>query len=100
MIDKQNNMKEESFADLFAKHIENEDMVEGKVVKGKIISIENDTSNFQGDLDYNNVINILDIIQAINLILDGNYQINGDINSDGLLNIIDIVLLVDIIVAD
>ena len=29
MIDKQNNMKEESFADLFAKHIENEDMVEG-----------------------------------------------------------------------
>ena len=46
------------------------------------------------------MINILDIIQAINLILDNNYEINGDINSDGLLNIIDIVLLVDIIVAD
>ena len=42
MTDKQENRNEESFADLFAKHVESEDKLEGKVIKGKIISIEND----------------------------------------------------------
>jgi len=42
MTNKQENINEESFADLFAKHIESEEKLEGKVVKGKIISIEND----------------------------------------------------------
>ncbi len=42
MTNKQENMNQESFADLFAKHVESEDKLEGNVVKGKIISIEND----------------------------------------------------------
>ena len=42
MTNKQENINKESFADLFAKHIESEEKLEGKVVKGKIISIEND----------------------------------------------------------
>ena len=42
MNEKQQNINEESFADLFAKHIDSQDMIEGKVVTGKIISIEND----------------------------------------------------------
>tara|TARA_B100000686_G_scaffold226558_1_gene233814 strand:+ start:12199 stop:14049 length:1851 start_codon:yes stop_codon:yes gene_type:complete len=42
MTDKQENTNEESFAELFSKHIDSEDKLEGKVVKGKIISIEND----------------------------------------------------------
>ncbi len=42
MTNKQENTNQESFADLFAKHVESEDKLEGNVVKGKIISIEND----------------------------------------------------------
>ena len=42
MNEKQQNINEESFADLFAKHVDSQDMIEGKVVTGKIISIEND----------------------------------------------------------
>ena len=42
MTNKQENINKESFADLFAKHIESEEKLEGKVVKGKIISNEND----------------------------------------------------------
>ena len=42
MNDKQQNLNEESFADLFAKHFDSQDMIEGKVVTEKVISIEND----------------------------------------------------------
>ncbi len=42
MKDKQETDQTESFAELFAKHVELEDKLEGRVVKGNIISIEND----------------------------------------------------------
>jgi len=45
MVNKQETNQAESFADLFAKQIELDDKVEGKVVKGTIISIDKDMIN-------------------------------------------------------
>ena len=45
MVNKQETNQIESFADLFAKQIELDDKVEGKVVKGTIISIDKDMIN-------------------------------------------------------
>ena len=52
-----------------------------------------------GDLDQNNIINIIDIVILVNLIISGEYNQNGDINNDGASNVIDIVLLVDLILS-
>ena len=42
MVNKQEINKTESFAELFAEQIKQDDKKEGQVVKGTIISIEND----------------------------------------------------------
>jgi len=52
-----------------------------------------------GDLNSDNIINILDIVLMVNIILAGNEFIDAaDINNDGLINIIDILQLVNIII--
>ena len=55
----------------------------------------------EGDLDNNDIINVLDVITLIYLILDidysSNYICNGDINNDFGLNISDIIYLTDLI---
>ena len=45
MEDKQELNQIESFADLFAKQVETDDKIEGKVVKGTVISIDKDMIN-------------------------------------------------------
>jgi small subunit ribosomal protein S1 len=45
MVDKQELNQIESFADLFAKQVELDDKIEGKVVKGTVISIDKDMIN-------------------------------------------------------
>ena len=45
MVDKQETNQTESFVDLFAKQVELDDKIEGSVVKGTVISIENDMIN-------------------------------------------------------
>ena len=50
-----------------------------------------------GDINYDDTINIYDIILLINLVFDGEYNSQGDINEDGILNIIDCILLVNLI---
>ena len=50
-----------------------------------------------GDINFDGILNILDIISLINLVLSDNYEDNADINSDGILNILDIVSLVSLI---
>ena len=48
-----------------------------------------------GDLNGDEVINVLDIIILVNLILDDSpYNESGDLNGDGALNILDVVTLV------
>ncbi len=48
-----------------------------------------------GDLNGDGTINVIDIVMAVDLILNANYDVVGDINEDGELNVIDIVMLVD-----
>lgn len=55
-----------------------------------------------GDVDQNDVVNVLDIVLLVDFILgasepDDFQMMAGDLNLDGLLNVIDIVMIVDII---
>jgi len=48
-----------------------------------------------GDINDDDLINVLDIVLLVNLILDGMYDQNADMNEDQILNVLDIVLLVN-----
>ena len=61
----------------------------------EIIGFEN--IDFEGDINNDGIIDILDIILVINLILSFEYLENSDLNSDGIIDILDIILLVNII---
>jgi hypothetical protein len=50
-----------------------------------------------GDLNSDGQINVVDIVAAVNLILNGHYDAIGDMNGDGSLNVVDIVMLVNTI---
>ena len=50
-----------------------------------------------GDFNEDLTINILDVVAAVNYILNGQNLDCGDLNDDGILNIIDIIQLVNII---
>ena len=55
-------------------------------------------SNLLGDLNTDQIINILDIVIIVNNILQSVYDGNGDMNSDGILNIQDIIIINSIII--
>ena len=51
-----------------------------------------------GDLNQDEILNILDIIIMVNIILEGyDYQAQADMNADGSVNILDIIVLVNLI---
>jgi hypothetical protein len=52
---------------------------------------------FLGDLNDDSLVNVQDIILAVNLILNSEYNNLADLNSDGNIDILDIVQLVNII---
>ena len=54
-------------------------------------------SSVQGDLNYDGVINISDIIILVNSIIMGVYSIQNDLNLDSQNDILDIIYLVNII---
>ena len=56
-----------------------------------------------GDVNQDNQVNVLDIVLAVNYVLDSgdlnqSQQNIADINSDGIINILDIILIVNIII--
>tara|TARA_B110000438_G_C15398581_1_gene472333 strand:+ start:69 stop:539 length:471 start_codon:yes stop_codon:yes gene_type:complete len=61
------------------------------------VIISNYPNSMQGDVNSDDVVNILDIVQLANMILSGNYADNADLNNDGEINILDVVALVNII---
>ena len=63
------------------------------IIDGTYIEI----SGILGDINSDDLVNILDIIQLSNMILDGSYLDDADINDDGTLNILDIIALANII---
>ena len=50
-----------------------------------------------GDVNGDEILNVLDVVVMVNLVLSGSYDVVADLNSDGTLNVLDIVLLVGII---
>ena len=48
-----------------------------------------------GDINSDDLLNVLDVVLLVNLVLDGIYEQNGDMNEDQILNVLDIVLLVN-----
>ena len=53
-----------------------------------------------GDLNGDQIINILDIIEVINIILNPSYNNAADMNQDGIVNIQDIIILIGIILEE
>tara|TARA_B110000116_G_scaffold28147_1_gene21349 strand:- start:2 stop:472 length:471 start_codon:yes stop_codon:yes gene_type:complete len=51
-----------------------------------------------GDINGDNILNILDIVILVDFILNDIYYENGDMNSDGGLNIQDIILILNSII--
>ena len=52
---------------------------------------------FAGDVNYDFIINIQDIVLTVNLVISGDYNSNADLNSDGVVNVLDIVQIINII---
>ena len=50
-----------------------------------------------GDINSDNIIDVLDVVQAINLVLNGSYDILADLNSDSSLDILDVVLIINLV---
>jgi hypothetical protein len=50
-----------------------------------------------GDLNQDNAVNVLDVIEAVNYILNDEYLEEADLNEDGYINVSDIILLINII---
>ena len=61
--------------------------------------ISNYPNSMPGDINNDEIVNILDIVQLANMILSGEYAENADLNSDGSVNILDIVQIVNIILS-
>jgi hypothetical protein len=51
-----------------------------------------------GDVNGDGVLNILDIISAINIILNDSYEIIADINEDNSVDVLDIILMTNILI--
>ena len=61
---------------------------------------DNSSECTQGDINEDNIINVIDIVSVVNLILEGGEPTcNSDINQDGIVNVIDIVALVNLILS-
>ena len=63
------------------------------------VILSNYPSSMPGDINDDEIVNILDIVQLANMILSGEYAENADLNSDGTVNILDIVQIVNIILS-
>ena len=52
-----------------------------------------------GDINNDQIVDILDLILVVNYILLGNYESCSDLNSDGLISILDVIQIINIILA-
>jgi len=50
-----------------------------------------------GDINEDEIINVLDIVLTINIILSNEYNVIADINEDGSVDVLDVVIMVDIL---
>jgi hypothetical protein len=59
--------------------------------------LSNIISTVNGDLNGDNLVNVLDVIATVNLVLNGEFNILADLNDDSQINVLDILLIVNII---
>ena len=52
-----------------------------------------------GDLNYDGLINVLDVILVVDMVLENEFNSFADLNEDGFINIFDVVQLINIILA-
>ena len=53
-----------------------------------------------GDINGDNLINVIDVVSSVNTILQGSYNVTVDMNSDTSLNVVDVVIMINIILGD
>ena len=53
-----------------------------------------------GDLNQDEIINILDIVLLVNIILSSDYSPSADMNADNTINVLDVVLLINIVLGN
>ena len=59
------------------------------------------SSTLTGDINFDNEVNVIDVVQLVNIILDEASNVDGaDLNSDGFINVIDVVALINIILTN
>ena len=58
---------------------------------------DSEDCSLTGDVNSDEILNILDVVLLVNSILNGTDTICSDLNSDDIINILDIVLLIEII---
>jgi hypothetical protein len=63
----------------------------------RVLDFFKSTILLQGDLNNDDLINIIDVILIVNIILSEDFDQIADMNNDGEINIIDIVIMVNII---
>ena len=51
-----------------------------------------------GDINYDGFIDVIDIVEIVGIILNGDFNANADMNSDSILNVQDIIIVVDLII--
>ena len=55
------------------------------------------SDNLMGDINLDEIVNILDIVIMVEIVLEENYLLIADLNNDQIINILDIVVLIQII---
>lgn len=67
------------------------------ISENQCIDLGLDLGQILGDLNGDEIINILDVVMLINIIFSGEQNSSADINDDGIINILDVVTLINII---
>ena len=68
------------------------------IPKHSVIQIKNIGDGYTaGDLSIDGIVNVIDIIVAVNLIVNNDYDPLADLNQDGIINVSDITLIVNIV---
>ena len=63
-----------------------------------MVSKHNPQSRLEGDINLDDLVNVIDIMLLIEFILNDEYNEEADFNNDEVLNIIDIYFILEIII--
>tara|TARA_B100000945_G_scaffold318545_1_gene323653 strand:- start:534 stop:1982 length:1449 start_codon:yes stop_codon:yes gene_type:complete len=70
----------------------------GKIARCQKYSIDYLNNYLYGDINEDEIINVLDLVLIVNIALDNDFNILCDLNNDNIVNILDIILILNIII--